>query len=688
MKLWTSEGKNVETGTFFDPAGFDIAGFNKNGFNERALHKKTGTRYDDQGFDNNGVDRQGYDREGFNKKGLDRAGCNRDGLDSEGYDRKGWNLSGRNRVTGTNIDKKGYNAQGFTCEGFDRNGFSIDGWDRYGNHKDTRKAYNSQGYNSKGEKIRFVLKINLKEQNKTHPTIRINGAETLATVSGETSTFSPLVEKGKTKIEVQTPPDNDLFSYECFIQGSPIAVLELDIQVDTEVYVEIRRKQLLEPLLPTYLAKLNFCEIQYTHLFEILEVSKTATEEEIKTAYYQIIRKTRGKEAPEKFRQIRLAFEILSNEKLRKKVQIYENHGLAIETLLNSLQESLHIKFFYGIEAKIKKLLQLDAENEEGLLIAAKIYSEIGKPVLAVRAIKKAIEQNPLIAEAWLVYGDMLLRKFKKVQKEGQLPVILSKFFAAKDLDPYAPSPYSGISVAYFLLGQYDKAHYWIDKRVYYPGKFNLLNLEVFSTKLNLLIFEYSEKTRKKYLLKISPKFSSIPEGKNTQWSQSASVDALREMIRLIAQRAVEEHLIDELIDLLAEKAFFCETTFVLDLLVLFLEEAERYGMKDKKASRILSNSKKLQSSIEEYTRLFEEPVIETALKLAISFLIHSYFLTEEDKQFLEKNGFSEFQHKEVNSLSPLQIRASVEVIRKKYRHIYEYCKKFLSALEKSQRFE
>lgn len=57
--------------------------------------------------------------------------------------------------------------------------------------------------------------------------------------------------------------------------------------------------------------------------FEILELSETASDAEIKKAYLKKVRQYPPEHAPEKFQQVRDAYEAIKTEKLRLSYQLF-----------------------------------------------------------------------------------------------------------------------------------------------------------------------------------------------------------------------------------------------------------------------------------------------------------------------------------------------------------------------------
>lgn len=102
--------------------------------------------------------------------------------------------------------------------------------------------------------------------------------------------------------------------------------------------------------------------------YEILEVSKTSTIEEIKTSYRKLAKKyhpdiNKEPEASEKFKKISEAYEVLSDEKKRKR---YDNHGsVGSNGFFGSF--SFDFEELFSPHSSSAKTVQVDISFEESI---------------------------------------------------------------------------------------------------------------------------------------------------------------------------------------------------------------------------------------------------------------------------------------------------------------------------------
>ncbi|MCK5877266.1 MAG: DnaJ domain-containing protein [Candidatus Marithrix sp.] len=74
--------------------------------------------------------------------------------------------------------------------------------------------------------------------------------------------------------------------------------------------------------------------------FEILEVSNTATDIEIKKAYLQKTRQYSPEQEPEQFQNVRNAFETIKTEGQRLNYQLFHSEVPSIDTLVEHILQT------------------------------------------------------------------------------------------------------------------------------------------------------------------------------------------------------------------------------------------------------------------------------------------------------------------------------------------------------------
>lgn len=98
------------------------------------------------------------------------------------------------------------------------------------------------------------------------------------------------------------------------------------------------------------------------NLYKVLEIEKNATEQEIKKAYNKLLRKYPPEKEPEKYKEIREAYNTLRDKNLRKNYDAYFNHGEEIQKLEKEANELIEQKNYSEAETILKKILIISPE--------------------------------------------------------------------------------------------------------------------------------------------------------------------------------------------------------------------------------------------------------------------------------------------------------------------------------------
>ncbi|HHX59985.1 MAG TPA: tetratricopeptide repeat protein [Epulopiscium sp.] len=185
--------------------------------------------------------------------------------------------------------------------------------------------------------------------------------------------------------------------------------------------------------------------------YAVLGINQEATAIEIKKAYFSMIRKNTPEREPEKFMEIRHAYESLSNEKMRAQYDEWMNMPLYVQVSLDEAK----IMFEQGnLNRAIRILEQLQQEVPEILMIQSllgEFYMHNDNPGKAIKIFTELVgvdPENPSfvgnLGQAYLVRG-----WHKKA---------LETLKQAVSLDPDNFWLWIGLSEAYLVGGESDKS--------------------------------------------------------------------------------------------------------------------------------------------------------------------------------------------------------------------------------------
>ncbi|WP_456279021.1 tetratricopeptide repeat protein [Bacillus sp. AK128] len=93
--------------------------------------------------------------------------------------------------------------------------------------------------------------------------------------------------------------------------------------------------------------------------YQMLEIETTSTEEEIKKAYFKIIKRYPVDQYPEEFKSIRIAYDTLRNSQSRKEYETNLVHGDLVEQLQNEAMEAYSNDDYKKAQRLFKEILMI-----------------------------------------------------------------------------------------------------------------------------------------------------------------------------------------------------------------------------------------------------------------------------------------------------------------------------------------
>ncbi|WP_055669223.1 J domain-containing protein [Desnuesiella massiliensis] len=131
------------------------------------------------------------------------------------------------------------------------------------------------------------------------------------------------------------------------------------------------------------------------NLYDILEIDLSSDEKEIKKAYVKMVRKYPPEKAPEEFKKIRKAFEILIDPTSRAEYLARLKYGDEIDDLEKNADEAMEYGEYDKAITAYKKILIIEPNMNliKNKLALAMIYNE--QIDEGIEQLKKLVESNP-----------------------------------------------------------------------------------------------------------------------------------------------------------------------------------------------------------------------------------------------------------------------------------------------------
>src|SRR5438034_6211051 len=102
-------------------------------------------------------------------------------------------------------------------------------------------------------------------------------------------------------------------------------------------------------------------------LYKTLDLPPSASTEDIRRAYYQMVRKHPPEKDPERFQQVRQAYETLSDEKARRDYDALQEHGDEITGLYSQAVHLMEQGHWETAATRLKHVLVLSPGNQSAL---------------------------------------------------------------------------------------------------------------------------------------------------------------------------------------------------------------------------------------------------------------------------------------------------------------------------------
>ncbi|SHF12029.1 J domain-containing protein [Caloramator proteoclasticus] len=125
--------------------------------------------------------------------------------------------------------------------------------------------------------------------------------------------------------------------------------------------------------------------------YEILQIKKGASSEEIKKAYARLLRKYHPERDEENFKRIREAYEILSNPEKRREYDFQLEYGDEFLETLQEVEELIELEEYEEAIGKLKRMTFIKPDDERIWVKLAEVYSKDGRIEEATEILQKAL---------------------------------------------------------------------------------------------------------------------------------------------------------------------------------------------------------------------------------------------------------------------------------------------------------
>lgn len=215
-------------------------------------------------------------------------------------------------------------------------------------------------------------------------------------------------------------------------------------------------------------------------LYEILQILPTATQREIKVAYFNLVRNYSPEREPEQFRKIRDAYETLRDPKARANYDSLQSHGATIENLSAKASKQMDRGNWAQAAKALEEILQLAPGLEWVANNLGRCYRNLEEWAKGEKVYQTLTKEASDVPIYWANYGTLLLAKGQALNNQNYISQARAQFEQAKKLEPRNSQYYVDIAETYFHQDDYRQSLHWVDLAIHADDEIDEDDLEAF----------------------------------------------------------------------------------------------------------------------------------------------------------------------------------------------------------------
>ncbi|MBP5973752.1 DnaJ domain-containing protein [Brasilonema sp. CT11] len=211
-------------------------------------------------------------------------------------------------------------------------------------------------------------------------------------------------------------------------------------------------------------------------LYHILEISSQASADEIKRAYFQLVRKYSPEKDPERFQQIRIAYNTLFDSKARENYDAMQKYGEQVKDLISQAQNKMQVEEWSNAIPLLKQVLILAPRIDIARHLLGLCYIHTENWDFAVKIYTALTKTNPDMTLYWSNLGSAYKLQAQCSDDEdfSKIPIYHNArdcFQQAVKLEPFNSAPYLDIAETYLDQKNYSEALAWAERAIGADGK-------------------------------------------------------------------------------------------------------------------------------------------------------------------------------------------------------------------------
>ncbi len=401
-------------------------------------------------------------------------------------------------------------------------------------------------------------------------------------------------------------------------------------------------------------------------LYQLLEVSPQASSDEIKRAYFRLVRQYSPEKYPEQFKQIRTAYDTLYDSKSRDNYDSLQQHGNQIKDFISQAQEKMNVEECHSAISLLKQVLVLAPAADDARNLLGLCYIHTQNWDFAIKVYRTLTKTNPEVAVYWSNFGHVYKQQAEFLEDEDkdadtQLYQNARECFQqAIKLESFNSEPYLEIARTYLDQKRYAEALAWAELGIGADGKVDAHDFDAlfFMCRVHLFNGELHKIEETAQMVA-----SLLPDNEARQYAASRFANLGLEVAKVGAKLS---------------------DTYILRAALLFLNVARDFDKSDLDIKELYERVEEMIAALEQYELLKQDSLILYSCQRLAEFCLADYFSlhdSEEERERLLDDVMADFF-----KAPAINIISSIMRIKSQYSAIYRLNKDLFDRIEQTSR--
>lgn len=399
-------------------------------------------------------------------------------------------------------------------------------------------------------------------------------------------------------------------------------------------------------------------------LYQMLELSPQASADDIKKAYFRLVRKYSPEKDPERFKLLREAYNTLYDPKARQNYDSLQKYGQEIPELINKAEEKINQEDWTGAASILKRVLMLAPAADTARNLLGVCYIHLENWDFAVKVYRTLTKTNPEVPIYWSNFGHVYKQQAESFNdsdssRKEQYQKARECFQQAIKLESFNSEPYLEIARTYFGEKNYSQAVAWAENAINADGKADVYDFEALFFICRVYLFSGESHKIETTAQRIA---SVLPDGEEARLYTAHRFASLGLEVAKIGAKYADIGLLTAAIHLLGV--------------------ARNFAPNASDIKEIYDRVEEMLAPLKEYELIKQDPLIIQGFGRLAAFCLADYFgLHNSDQE--RKNELNDIIS-EIFSTPPTQLLNSVRRIQSHYPAIHGLNKDLFNGIEQA----